>query len=58
MAYQVLSGRFVGRTEELAWLRGLLARAAAGEPLVATDPAGHRPGRSNRSRGSSWVRSG
>jgi DNA-binding CsgD family transcriptional regulator/tetratricopeptide (TPR) repeat protein len=35
MAYQVLSGRFVGRTEELAWLGGLLARAAGGEPLVA-----------------------
>jgi DNA-binding CsgD family transcriptional regulator len=35
MAYQVLTGRFVGRTEELAWLGELLARAAAGEPLVA-----------------------
>ena len=35
MAYQVTTGRFVGRTQELAWLRELLARAAAGEPLVA-----------------------
>jgi len=35
MAYQVTAGRFVGRAEELAWLRDLLARAAAGEPLVA-----------------------
>jgi DNA-binding CsgD family transcriptional regulator len=35
MAYQVTTGRFVGRTQELAWLRGLLARAASGEPLVA-----------------------
>ena len=30
-----MAGRFVGRTEELARLRDLLARAAAGEPLVA-----------------------
>jgi DNA-binding CsgD family transcriptional regulator/tetratricopeptide (TPR) repeat protein len=35
MAYQVTTGRFVGRTNELAWLRQLLARAATGEPLVA-----------------------
>src|SRR5499425_2277695 len=35
MAYQVTAGRFVGRTQELARLRHLLARAAAGEPLVA-----------------------
>jgi DNA-binding CsgD family transcriptional regulator/tetratricopeptide (TPR) repeat protein len=35
MAYQVTAGRFVGRAQELAWLRQLLARAAAGEPLVA-----------------------
>jgi DNA-binding CsgD family transcriptional regulator/tetratricopeptide (TPR) repeat protein len=35
MTYQVTTGRFVGRTQELAWLRELLARAAAGEPLVA-----------------------
>src|SRR6266498_705964 len=35
MPYQVMSGRFVGRTEELARLRELLARAADGEPLVA-----------------------
>jgi DNA-binding CsgD family transcriptional regulator/tetratricopeptide (TPR) repeat protein len=35
MAYQVTSGRFIGRTRELARLRDLLARAAAGEPLVA-----------------------
>src|SRR5499433_3385246 len=35
MVYQVTAGRFVGRTEELARLRDLLARAAAGEPLVA-----------------------
>ena len=34
MAYQVLTGRFVGRTEELARLRELLARAADGQPLV------------------------
>jgi DNA-binding CsgD family transcriptional regulator len=35
MAYQVTAGRFVGRTQELARLRQLLARAAGGEPLVA-----------------------
>jgi ATP/maltotriose-dependent transcriptional regulator MalT len=35
MAHQVMTGRFVGRTEELALLRGLLARAAGGESLVA-----------------------
>jgi tetratricopeptide (TPR) repeat protein len=35
MAYQVTTGRFVGRTQELARLRQLLARAAAGEPLLA-----------------------
>ena len=35
MAYQVTTGRFVGRTQELARLRELLARAADGEPLVA-----------------------
>jgi DNA-binding CsgD family transcriptional regulator/tetratricopeptide (TPR) repeat protein len=35
MAYQVTTGRFVGRTQELARLRQLLARAADGEPLVA-----------------------
>jgi AAA ATPase-like protein len=35
MAYQVLAGRFVGRSEELARLRELLARAVGGEPLVA-----------------------
>jgi AAA ATPase domain len=35
MAYQVTVGRFVGRTQELARLRELLARAAAGEPLIA-----------------------
>src|SRR5262245_1031456 len=35
MAYQVTTGRFVGRTQELAWLRELLTQAAAGEPLVA-----------------------
>jgi DNA-binding CsgD family transcriptional regulator len=35
MAYQVTAGRFVGRTQELARLRGLLARAASGSPLVA-----------------------
>ena len=34
MAYQVTTGRFVGRTNELAWLRELLARAGDGEPLV------------------------
>ena len=35
MAYQVTTGRFVGRTNELAWLHELLARAGDGEPLVA-----------------------
>jgi DNA-binding CsgD family transcriptional regulator len=35
MAYQVTTGRFVGRTQELARLGELLARAAGGEPLVA-----------------------
>src|SRR5262249_62216525 len=35
MVYQVRVGRFVGRTQELARLRHLLARAADGEPLVA-----------------------
>ena len=34
MAYQAMTGRFVGRTEELARLRELLARAADGHPLV------------------------
>ena len=32
---QVSIGRFIGRAEELARLRDLLTRAAAGEPLVA-----------------------
>jgi DNA-binding CsgD family transcriptional regulator/tetratricopeptide (TPR) repeat protein len=35
MADQVTRGRFVGRTQELAWLRQLLTRAADGESLVA-----------------------
>jgi DNA-binding CsgD family transcriptional regulator/tetratricopeptide (TPR) repeat protein len=35
MTYQVTTGRFVGRTQELARLGELLARAAGGEPLVA-----------------------
>jgi DNA-binding CsgD family transcriptional regulator len=35
MASQVTTGRFVGRTQELARLRELLARAATGTPLVA-----------------------
>jgi DNA-binding NarL/FixJ family response regulator len=35
MADQVTTGRFVGRTQELAQLHQLLARAAAGEPLLA-----------------------
>jgi DNA-binding CsgD family transcriptional regulator len=35
MAYRVTAGRFVGRTEELARLRQLLARAAGGQPQVA-----------------------
>jgi DNA-binding CsgD family transcriptional regulator/tetratricopeptide (TPR) repeat protein len=35
MAYQVMRARFVGRAEELARLRELLDRAAAGAPLVA-----------------------
>jgi hypothetical protein len=34
MADQVTTGRFVGRTDELARLRQLLARAGDGEPLV------------------------
>ena len=34
MAYQVMSRRFVGRSQELARLRQLLARAADSEPLV------------------------
>jgi hypothetical protein len=36
MAYQVTTGRFVGRTTELARLRELLARATAGPPLAVT----------------------
>jgi DNA-binding CsgD family transcriptional regulator/tetratricopeptide (TPR) repeat protein len=35
MADQVTTGRFVGRTNELALLHQLLARAGDGEPLVA-----------------------
>jgi DNA-binding CsgD family transcriptional regulator len=35
MASQVTTGRFVGRTQELARLRQLLARAATGTPLLA-----------------------
>jgi hypothetical protein len=35
MPQDVMSGRFVGRGEELARLRELLARAAAGEPVAA-----------------------
>jgi AAA ATPase domain len=35
MAYQVTAGRFVGRTQELARLGELLARAADGTPLLA-----------------------
>jgi ATP/maltotriose-dependent transcriptional regulator MalT len=35
MPNQVTTGRFVGRTEELAQLRELLARAVTGQPLVA-----------------------
>jgi predicted ATPase len=35
MAYQVTTGRFVGRTQELARLGELLARAADGEPWIA-----------------------
>jgi DNA-binding CsgD family transcriptional regulator/tetratricopeptide (TPR) repeat protein len=34
MAYQVTAGRFVGRTQQLALLRQLLARAADGQPLL------------------------
>jgi DNA-binding CsgD family transcriptional regulator/tetratricopeptide (TPR) repeat protein len=34
MTYQVTAGRFVGRIQELARLEDLLARAAAGQPLV------------------------
>jgi predicted ATPase len=35
MADQVTAGRFVGRTQQLARLRQLLARAADGQPLLA-----------------------
>jgi AAA ATPase domain len=35
MFCQITAGRFVGRAQELARLRDLLARAAMGEPLVA-----------------------
>jgi DNA-binding CsgD family transcriptional regulator/tetratricopeptide (TPR) repeat protein len=35
MAYRVTTGRFIGRTSELARLHQLLARAAGGEPLLA-----------------------
>jgi DNA-binding CsgD family transcriptional regulator/tetratricopeptide (TPR) repeat protein len=35
MPYQVITGRFVGRTQELALLRELLAHATTGTPLVA-----------------------
>jgi DNA-binding CsgD family transcriptional regulator/tetratricopeptide (TPR) repeat protein len=35
MSFQVTAGRFVGRTQELARLRELLARAAIGQPQVA-----------------------
>jgi AAA ATPase domain len=35
MVYQVTTGRFVGRAEELALLGRLLARAGAGESVVA-----------------------
>jgi DNA-binding CsgD family transcriptional regulator len=35
MAYQVMTGRFIGRTQELAWLRERLGRATTGEPQVA-----------------------
>jgi DNA-binding CsgD family transcriptional regulator/tetratricopeptide (TPR) repeat protein len=35
MAYQVTTGRFVGRTTELARLGELLARTADGQPLLA-----------------------
>jgi DNA-binding CsgD family transcriptional regulator/tetratricopeptide (TPR) repeat protein len=34
MAYQVTTGRFVGRTQELARLGELLARVTGGEPLL------------------------
>jgi ATP/maltotriose-dependent transcriptional regulator MalT len=34
MAYQVTTGQFIGRIQELARLRQLLARAADGQPLV------------------------
>jgi DNA-binding CsgD family transcriptional regulator len=35
MTYQVTAGRFVGRTQQLARLRQLLARATDGQPLIA-----------------------
>jgi hypothetical protein len=35
MVYQGTTGRFVGRAEELARLRHLLAYTADGQPLVA-----------------------
>jgi hypothetical protein len=47
MAYQGMTGRFVGRTEELARLRSLLARTADGQPLVAVvsgEAGSARPG--------------
>jgi hypothetical protein len=37
MAYQVTTGRFVGRTQELARLGELLTRAITGEPLHWAD---------------------
>jgi hypothetical protein len=44
MADQITTGRFVGRTNELAWLQQLLARAGDGEPLVALVDGGGRGG--------------
>jgi predicted ATPase len=35
VAYQVSTGRFVGRTQELARLHQLMTHAAEGTPLVA-----------------------
>src|SRR4029453_11106057 len=45
MAYQVTGGRFVGRAQELARLRELLARAVDGTPLVGLVGGGAGIGR-------------
>jgi hypothetical protein len=52
MADQVMTGRFVGRAEELARLGELLARAATGEPLLVL--IGGRRGSARPGWWSSW----